>query len=172
MGRMIGGMDGNLAGFACAWLLLGLTLPALGQGGGGAAAASADSGLARQFESKVAPLMMKHCLECHGATSKRGRLDLSRKDAAFAGGENGAAIVPGKPDENLPWLGTVAISARRLARRCSSSSRSIVWPRPFRHDHVRLFFLQAGLQIEHFGVPRVHLPVDGVDRLEKPEKTR
>jgi hypothetical protein len=97
-------MDRNLARFACAWLLLGLTLPALGQGGGGAAPASADSGLARQFESKVAPLLMKHCLECHGASSKRGRLDLSRKEAAFAGGENGAAIVPGKPDESLLWL--------------------------------------------------------------------
>jgi len=104
MAQVIGGMDRNLAGFACAWLLLGSTSPVLGQGGGGAASASAEFGLARQFESKVAPLLMKHCLDCHGATSQRGRLDLSRKHAAFAGGENGTAIVPGKPDESLLWL--------------------------------------------------------------------
>jgi hypothetical protein len=35
--------------------------------------------------------------------SKKGRLDLSRKAAAFAGGTNGNAIVPGKPADSLLW---------------------------------------------------------------------
>jgi hypothetical protein len=55
------------------------------------------------FETQIAPLLAKHCLECHGWKSKKGRLDLSRRDAAFAGGEGGKAIVPGKSAESLAW---------------------------------------------------------------------
>ncbi len=58
---------------------------------------------ADRFESRVAPLLAKHCLECHGPASRKGGLDLSRKAEAFAGGKNGNAIVPGKPAESLLW---------------------------------------------------------------------
>lgn len=58
---------------------------------------------ARHFESQVAPLLARRCLECHGATSKKGRLDLSKKETALAGGENGKAIVPGKAGDSLLW---------------------------------------------------------------------
>ncbi len=66
-----------------------------------------SAGLAVQastfFDAKVAPLFAKHCLECHDSITKKGRLDLSRKDAAFAGGRSGDAIVPGKLAESLVW---------------------------------------------------------------------
>lgn len=53
------------------------------------------------FERQIAPLISSRCLECHDSASKKGRLDLSRKVAAFAGGESGPVIVPGSVDESL-----------------------------------------------------------------------
>ena len=58
---------------------------------------------ARLFETKIAPLLARRCLECHDSSSKKGGLDLSRKTAALAGGETGKAIVPGKASESLLW---------------------------------------------------------------------
>lgn len=55
------------------------------------------------FEARIAPVLARHCLECHGPSSKKGGLDLSRKGTAFQGGKNGLAIVPRKPNESLVW---------------------------------------------------------------------
>jgi hypothetical protein len=57
----------------------------------------------RHFETRVAPVLARHCLECHGARSRKARLDLSRRDTALAGGNSGAALVPGKAEESLIW---------------------------------------------------------------------
>ena len=57
----------------------------------------------RLFETKVAPLLAKHCLECHDTGNRKGKLDLSRRVAAFAGGSEGPPIVPGKPEQSLLW---------------------------------------------------------------------
>ena len=57
----------------------------------------------RLFETKVAPLLAKHCLECHDTGNRKGKLDLSSRVAAFTGGSEGPPIVPGKPDESLLW---------------------------------------------------------------------
>lgn len=58
---------------------------------------------ARHFETRVAPLLAQHCLECHDSAVRKGGLDLSRKVSALAGGESGAAVVPGKAAESLLW---------------------------------------------------------------------
>src|SRR5690242_18759359 len=58
---------------------------------------------ADDFDSVVAPLIARKCLACHNPTEKKGGLDLSSSKPALAGGESGAAIVPGKPDESLLW---------------------------------------------------------------------
>ena len=50
------------------------------------------------FERQLAPLIMRRCLECHNSVEASGGLDLSRRETALAGGESGAAIVPGKPE--------------------------------------------------------------------------
>ncbi len=55
------------------------------------------------FETEIAPLLSKHCLECHDTASKEGNLDLSRKKMALAGGDSGDAIVPGKATDSLVW---------------------------------------------------------------------
>src|SRR5262245_149428 len=47
------------------------------------------------FTKRVAPLLSRACLGCHDAQKKRGGLDLSGRDAALNGGDEGAVIVPG-----------------------------------------------------------------------------
>src|SRR5688572_21385778 len=55
------------------------------------------------FDKQVAPILAGRCLECHSGGDPKGKLDLSRAEAAFAGGESGASIVRGKPDESYLW---------------------------------------------------------------------
>ncbi len=54
------------------------------------------------FESKIRPLLVEHCLACHGAEKQSGGLRLDLKTSALGqGGESGPAIVPGHPEESL-----------------------------------------------------------------------
>lgn len=55
------------------------------------------------FEFEIAPLLAKHCLECHDTSRKEGALDLSRKTAAFKGGDSGEAIHPGDGENSSLW---------------------------------------------------------------------
>ncbi len=60
------------------------------------------------FETVIAPLFAKHCLECHDSAIKQGGLDLSRKVEALAGGESGKVISPGKSADSLLWESVAA----------------------------------------------------------------
>lgn len=56
------------------------------------------------FETKIRPVLVKHCYECHSAKAEasgklKGGLRLDSKTAMLTGGESGAAVVPGKPDD-------------------------------------------------------------------------
>jgi hypothetical protein len=73
------------------------------QAGHNAGSSPSKESLARIFERKVAPILSEHCLECHDASTRKGKLDLSRKEWAFAGGAEGPAIIPGKAKESLLW---------------------------------------------------------------------
>ena len=53
------------------------------------------------FESKIRPVLASECLECHGTEKQKGGLRLDYRDGWKAGGDSGAAIVPGKPAESL-----------------------------------------------------------------------
>ncbi|MBL8867748.1 MAG: DUF1549 domain-containing protein, partial [Planctomycetia bacterium] len=53
------------------------------------------------FEKKVRPLLVEKCQSCHGAEKQKGNLRVDSKAALLAGGDRGAAVVPGKPDESL-----------------------------------------------------------------------
>ncbi len=54
------------------------------------------------FESKVRPILDEHCLKCHSEAKKvKGGLLLDRKAGWEEGGDSGAVIVPGKPEESL-----------------------------------------------------------------------
>ncbi len=53
------------------------------------------------FETKVRPLLVERCLECHGEKKQKGGLRLDSKSGWEKGGETGTAIVPGKAEESL-----------------------------------------------------------------------
>ena len=54
------------------------------------------------FQQSIAPLLARHCLECHNTSLNKGGLDLSRKESA-ATGESGPVLMPGKSAESLLW---------------------------------------------------------------------
>jgi hypothetical protein len=58
---------------------------------------------ARDFDQRVAPVLIRRCLDCHSGFEPKGGLDLSRRATAMQGGDSGEAIVPGKPGESLLW---------------------------------------------------------------------
>jgi mono/diheme cytochrome c family protein len=55
------------------------------------------------YESKIRPLFHEHCNACHGTDPKkvRGGLRLDSPAAIRKGGDNGPALVAGKPDDSL-----------------------------------------------------------------------
>lgn len=50
------------------------------------------------FDRDVAPVLVKHCLECHSPGEAAGGLVLSERDSAFRGGRNGIVIKPHDPE--------------------------------------------------------------------------
>lgn len=64
------------------------------------ASCRADEGVAF-FESKVRPLLVERCIECHGEKKQKGGLRLDSKKGWEAGGDSGVALVPGQPEESL-----------------------------------------------------------------------
>ena len=65
-------------------------------------ATNKDRGIAF-FETKIRPVLIKHCYECHASDSKsiRGGLLLDTLADTLKGGDSGTALVPGKPAESL-----------------------------------------------------------------------
>ncbi|MCB1275742.1 PSD1 and planctomycete cytochrome C domain-containing protein [Prosthecobacter sp.] len=55
------------------------------------------------FESKIRPVLVKQCYECHSVDAKKlgGKLLLDAPSEMIAGGESGPSLIPGKPDESL-----------------------------------------------------------------------
>jgi hypothetical protein len=56
-----------------------------------------------QFETKIRPVLIEHCYECHSIESgkAKGGLRLDDREAVLRGGDSGPALVPGKPEESL-----------------------------------------------------------------------
>ena len=53
------------------------------------------------FESRVRPVLIKHCMQCHGTTKQEGGLRLDSRAGWTQGGDRGTAVVPGEPDNSL-----------------------------------------------------------------------
>ena len=79
------------------WLLISSLTSLCGQLN--AEAPTADQ--MRFFESKVRPLLVEHCFECHSGRSQKGGLRLDSLAGMLRGGESDPAIVPGKPEDSL-----------------------------------------------------------------------
>lgn len=81
---------------AIIWLLMPATV-SLSQE---AVRPSTDENL-RFFESRVRPILVKRCYECHGEQSQEGELRLDGYASLMQGGASGPVVVPGKPEESL-----------------------------------------------------------------------
>ena len=53
------------------------------------------------FESKIRPLLLHRCVECHGDFEPEGEFSLTSMNGLLRGGKLGPAVVPGKPKESL-----------------------------------------------------------------------
>ncbi|MYD87983.1 MAG: DUF1549 domain-containing protein, partial [Acidobacteria bacterium] len=55
------------------------------------------------FESRIRPVLAERCYQCHGADAERifGGLVLVDAAGVRAGGDSGAVVVPGAPDDSL-----------------------------------------------------------------------
>lgn len=53
------------------------------------------------FETRVRPVLVKHCQGCHGAKKQEGGLRLDSRDAWMRGGDRGEAIIAGEADKSL-----------------------------------------------------------------------
>ncbi|WP_193378483.1 c-type cytochrome domain-containing protein, partial [Singulisphaera acidiphila] len=65
---------------------------------GPVAAIGADD---RLFREQVAPMLEARCVGCHSGPSPKAKLSLATAKGLEAGGESGAAVVPGRPEESL-----------------------------------------------------------------------
>ena len=52
------------------------------------------------FTSRIRPIMERSCWNCHGEALQLSGLDLRTRESALRGGDNGAAIVPGRAEES------------------------------------------------------------------------
>lgn len=53
------------------------------------------------FENQIRPVLLEKCFSCHGGNKVSGKLRVDSRESLIAGGDTGAAIVPGNPDESL-----------------------------------------------------------------------
>ncbi len=83
---------------ACLTVILALTTAA-----DSAEPADSPAGIAF-FESKVRPVLVEHCYQCHSAQAgaSEGELQLDTREATRQGGDRGPAVVPGDPQAS--WL--------------------------------------------------------------------
>ncbi|MDB5338557.1 MAG: Protein of unknown function (DUF1553)/Protein of unknown function (DUF1549)/Planctomycete [Planctomycetaceae bacterium] len=56
---------------------------------------------AKFFREEVLPLLKESCQRCHGEKKQNSGLRLDSREAVLKGGQNGPAIVVGKPDQSL-----------------------------------------------------------------------
>ncbi len=56
------------------------------------------------FRTTVSSILKEHCVRCHGGEKTKSGLDLVTREAVLRGGDQGVAIVPGKPGDSLLYL--------------------------------------------------------------------
>src|SRR6185369_2788043 len=59
------------------------------------------------FEQQIKPILELNCVRCHGAEKPKGGLRLDTKGGALKGGDEGPALVPGKPDQSPLYTSTI-----------------------------------------------------------------
>ena len=64
---------------------------------------SEDAEMAGFFETKIRPVLVAECYECHSSSSKnvKGGLLIDTRDGIRRGGDSGHGVVPGEPADSL-----------------------------------------------------------------------
>ncbi len=67
------------------------------------------------FETRIRPVLAKNCYPCHSSATKvaMGGLRLDSREGVRRGGQTGAAVVPGKPDQS-PMIRAVRHEGRQM----------------------------------------------------------
>ena len=52
------------------------------------------------WSGQIQPLLDLHCIKCHGPLEQKGGLELDTPAAVLKGGDEGAVLTPGKPEES------------------------------------------------------------------------
>mgnify|MGYP002623091194 CR=1 FL=1 len=53
------------------------------------------------FEAKIRPVLVRHCLKCHGGEQVSQGLNVRSRQSLIKGGDSGSAVIPGDPDKSL-----------------------------------------------------------------------
>lgn len=61
----------------------------------------ADDAQVAFFESKIRPVLIDQCFECHGRNTAESGLRVDSRKSLLQGGESGPAVVPGSIDQSL-----------------------------------------------------------------------
>ncbi|MEO1978992.1 MAG: c-type cytochrome domain-containing protein, partial [Fuerstiella sp.] len=81
---------------------LAVTATAVAAGDGGVNSGTAITAQQETFfETKIRPVLVDRCIECHSGDEPESGLNLESRDGLLHGGELGTAILPGKPEQSL-----------------------------------------------------------------------
>ena len=80
---------------------MGRALAILALGTSSLAAADLKPADVEFFETKIRPVLVAECYECHDAKKQKGDLRLDYRDGLLKGGEEGPAIVPGDAKKSI-----------------------------------------------------------------------
>lgn len=53
------------------------------------------------FERAIRPVLVEHCIKCHGPEKQWSNFRVDSRDALLKGGDFGLGVVPGKPEDSL-----------------------------------------------------------------------
>jgi hypothetical protein len=68
-----------------------------------AACPGAEPASGPNFDTDVALLLVRHCLDCHSGAKPKAGLDLTRRNGAFGPRKRGPAVIAGKPEDSPLW---------------------------------------------------------------------
>jgi hypothetical protein len=55
------------------------------------------------FDTDVAPLFVRHCIDCHSGPKPKAGLDLTRRNGVLGPRKRGRIVIAGKPDDSPLW---------------------------------------------------------------------
>lgn len=65
------------------------------------------------FRNQIAPVLEAKCVTCHRADNKKGALDLTTHESLLLGGDDGAGLVPGKPDDSAIYTRSISHEGKK-----------------------------------------------------------